>query len=281
MQALESRTLVGREIFDLPLCFSDVLIASPRITASRRLRATFSKNRFYRRSTVRCLCLSQITIANRATSNVRKNPRQGNCQGGAVGTRNPAVGVDSFSPASGTNRQKVAVPGLRPSIVATTTVSFLPSCSVAAIARMATFPKCFTAAGEPIPYPNPTRPDQPGAGAAAGTVAIYKENFDNWQRFMLNSAALREGIVKSLGIDIERTQTDAITGICVHNTNTIMANIAQLYGIVTSADLALLRAELALPLIGTDHTTFSAHGAQFQEKVAILQRSGHPLAQWD
>ena len=144
-----------------------------------------------------------------------------------------------------------------------------------------TFPKCFTAAGEPIPYPNPTRPDQPGAGAAAGTVAIYKENFDNWQRFMLNSAALREGIIKSLGIDIERTQTDAITGICVHNTNTIMANIAQLYGIVTSADLVLLRAELALPLIGTDHTTFSAHGAQFQEKVAILQRSGHPLAQWD
>ena len=132
-----------------------------------------------------------------------------------------------------------------------------------------------------IPYPAPVKPDQPAGGAGGGTVAIYKEAFENWQQFKLNMQALRAAIIESLGAAIRRSQINAVTGIIVHNTNAIMANIAAVYGVVTSADLTQLRAELAMPLLGTDHTTFTAHGAQFTEKLAIITRAGQPLAHWD
>jgi hypothetical protein len=144
-----------------------------------------------------------------------------------------------------------------------------------------TFPKCLNEDGQPLPYPNLLRPENNAGGAGTGTVGNTKKDHDAWIKLVTLSEALRQGILKSLGEDIELTQTDPVTGICTHDTNTIMANMAQMYGVVTSADITQLRADLAKPLSGTDHTTFSSHAAQFQDKIGILLRAGQPLSQWD
>ena len=130
-------------------------------------------------------------------------------------------------------------------------------------------------------YPVPAQPERPVGAATATNLAIYKETYENWQQFRLNMQALRAAIIESLGDAIRRSQLDLATGIILHNTNTIMANIKAAYGIITSADLTQIRAELAKPLLGSDHTTFTAHGAEFTENVAIVARSGQPLAYWD
>lgn len=148
-------------------------------------------------------------------------------------------------------------------------------------ALYATFPNNFNGEGQPIPPPNPVRPENPAGNAGGGTVQLYRDGLAVFLDFLTKKEALRQAIIQSLGEDIEKTQTDPITGIVMHNSNILMANMQAKYGAVTAADHAALRLSLATPLTAQDHQTHSTHAAIFQDITAQMARAGQPMSQYD
>lgn len=144
-------------------------------------------------------------------------------------------------------------------------------------AIFATYPRNVDAAGNPIPPPNPAQPDPLAGNAAGGTTAIYKENMGTFMHYITERNHLRSAVIDSIGIILQRDQTDPLTDTITHDIPTLVNNMELLFGTETRDSLRRLHNLLDSPIQGQDTATFLDFSSTFSETLQKLARAGHPV----
>lgn len=144
-------------------------------------------------------------------------------------------------------------------------------------AIFATYPRNFDAAGNPIPPPDPAQPAPLAGNAAGGTTAIYKEAMGTFMHYITECNHLRSAVIDSIGIILQRDQTDPLTDTITHDIPTLVNNMELLFGTETRDSLRRLHNLLDSPIQGQDTAIFLDFSSTFSETLQKLARAGHPV----
>jgi hypothetical protein len=156
-------------------------------------------------------------------------------------------------------------------------------CLASTVASWQSFPGHLTAAASPgtpatyEPRPTFTKPTQHAGNATAAVVSLYREEVRRYQDFMVAKGLLSKAILDSIG-------EDNVTHLRNHHAplptyaldpQTMLQTMCTRHGVLTKADLELLREPLNVPL--TELAKIEKHMSTFRLAAFDLQQAGQGL----
>ena len=133
--------------------------------------------------------------------------------------------------------------------------------------------------GGVIQPPNiPVYPANPGAGATAADLEVYRQEYKmciiHWQTV----EAYKSAVLVAMGSDLVQEIADPMAGEAVTmDTPAIFQHLEATYGVLTSADVRDLKMELEQPIAGDDMKTYVKFASNFSTIVLRLQTAGQAL----
>jgi hypothetical protein len=132
--------------------------------------------------------------------------------------------------------------------------------------------------GDALPPVNRTKPDPIHGNAAAGTVALWREESDNYHDYQEAAATLLTLILDSLSISMKEQLEDAATGTMHRTIPEIILWVTERYGTANAADIAQYMEQLHVPIDSSDLASFLAHYSHFRTITQALVRANQPLS---